>query len=252
MIRRRSPGGASRLRSALAVRSTGCIACIVGVAFLLGGRTAAAIGSQSSPPEPGPPPSAVERAASEGSAEPAVPDGPEDGDGAAQAATGEAVGEAATGKAATEEPPREEGPVPTPGGRLTPEQIETYRELLTRVTSDSSEVRVAAILELGRMEPRVRKVAELLRQFAWQNEMPDERDAARAALLEMGVELGEPPKEEGSWLANFSKKTLLKTVRNILETMQTPNPDRDVFQEYDRRFERQREMSEIGEEEEPR
>ncbi|MGH0037742.1 MAG: hypothetical protein ACQGVK_22155 [Myxococcota bacterium] len=144
-------------------------------------------------------------------------------------------------------------PPPEPeSDRIGEAQVEAYRELLLRVTSDVSDERVAAIRELGRARPRVRRVAELMRQLAWQDELPAEREAARAALGDMGVELGEPPATEASWLAEFSKKTLLKSVRRVLETMQTPNPDRDILEEYDRRFDRQREMSEIGEEEAPR
>jgi hypothetical protein len=111
---------------------------------------------------------------------------------------------------------------------------------------------VEAIRGLGQARPRLKMVAQLLRRFAWQSEKPAEREAARAALVDMGVALGSPPVENESWLREFSEKTLLKTVRNILETMQTPNPDRDVFQEYDRRFDRQREVDEIGEKDAPR
>jgi len=147
--------------------------------------------------------------------------------------------------------PPTEAPEP-PAQGLSPEQTAIYRDLLARVTSDSSEERLAAIRDLGRARPRLKAVAQLLRRFAWQSERPAESEAAKAALADMGVELGHPPEEHPSWLRQFSAKTVLLTVRGILESLQTPNPDRDMLDAYDRRLERQRELSEIGVEPRPR
>lgn len=86
----------------------------------------------------------------------------------------------------------------TRASRMSSEQVERYRHLLSQLENGARQERIDAIRALSLQEPRIRKVVELLRQIAFTADSEAERDAARSALERMQLALGSDPRADRS------------------------------------------------------